>query len=396
MEIFRNLARRKLRSTLTVLGIVIGILALTTMGAMAEYFNTLLDGGVTYFSSAIQVADDSGSQFNSYISTAKVQEIERIEGVAKAFPEVSVTAKPGAVNVVSLGLPDTISSHDPAANQFSRFKTSFASGHDISADSRGDVVLGSTMADEFKKNVGDTIDLPVRPKDAKPDFKNHTFNVVGILKKTGTAPDTIASVSLTDAQMLLQESLPVALRSRVDASQLATGITVYGKPGTDLDGLADRITADVSGVKATRPSVLVNSFKAGGALFTTITTAAAVLALIIGGIAVINTMIMAVTERVREIGLKKAVGARTSNIMREFLTESTMIGLLGGLFGFGLGFLLTTLLNLSLGSTNALFLITPRLVVLSLGFAILLGTGAGIIPAFSAARMDPVRALRTP
>jgi len=139
----------------------------------------------------------------------------------------------------------------------------------------------------------------------------------------------------------------------------------------------------------------VNSFKSGGAIFTAITTAAALLALIIGGLSVVNTMFMAVAERIREIGLKKAVGATTLDIMREFLIEATLIGAIGGLIGYGLGALITIVVNVTTPpGQSTLFLITVRLTVLALGFAIALGAVAGILPAFRAARLDPVTALR--
>src|SRR5262249_38078927 len=133
-----------------------------------------------------------------------------------------------------------------------------------------------------------------------------TFTVVGILDPTQTAPDVFAYVSIPDAQMLFKDSLPVALRSTVDTSQVTQGFTVYGPAGAStaqLDVVANRINQQVSDVKALKPSDLVNAFKSGGAIFTAITTAAAVLALVIGGLSVVNTMIMAVTERFREIGL---------------------------------------------------------------------------------------------
>jgi len=397
MEILRNLTRRKLRSTLTILGIVIGIFALTTMGAMSEHFNALLDGGVKYFGSSVQIGAPDGQA--SILPLSKLDDIKQVDGVAAAFPGYSFPAKPGAVSTVSLSLPDTIVGHDPAENDYSALKTTMAQGHDVAADARGDVVLGSSMANEFKSKIGDSIDLPVKPKDAGPDFVNHTFTVVGILNPTRTAPDNFAYVSNLDAQMLFKESLPAAIRNTVDAGKVASGFAAYARPGTslaDLDRIADRINHEVTGVKAIKPSDLVNSFKAGGATFTAITTAAAVLALVIGGLSVVNTMIMEVTERFREIGLKKAVGAHTGHILREYLIEATLIGLLGGVFGYGLGVGLTNLLNLAGRSSNLeLFLITPPLTAIALGFAVALGALAGIIPAFRAARLDPVTALRT-
>jgi putative ABC transport system permease protein len=287
---------------------------------------------------------------------------------------------------------------DPTEAAWSTLKTTYAQGHAIDADSSGEVVLGTTIDKEFNKKIGDSIDLPVKPSDAPPDFVNHTFKVVGILNVTRTAPDTFAYINITDGQMLLKDSLPIAVRDVIDVTKIAEGFDVYGKAGTsisDLDRVADRINSQVTGVKATRPSDLVNSFKQGGAIFTAITTAAALLALIIGGLSVVNTMFMAVAERVREIGLKKAVGATTLNIMGEFLVEATFIGVVGGVIGYGLGALITILVNASTPpGQSTLFLITPNLTILAIGFATALGAVAGVLPAWRAARLDPVTALR--
>jgi len=396
LEIFRNLARRKLRSVLTISGIVIGIFALTTMGAMAEHFNALIDGGVKYFGSSIQVGAPDGQQ-GSLLPLSKVDEVKKVDGVAAAFPGYSFSAKPGDVATVSFNVPDQIVAGDPGEDRYSVLQITAAHGSKL-PETRGDVVLGSSMANEFKKNVGDSISLPVRPRDAKPDFVNHPFKVVGILNPTRTAPDNFAYITIPDGQMLLKDSLPAPLQTALDVTQITEGITVYGKPGTslsELDKIADRINSQVQGVKATKPSQLVDAFKSGGAVFTGITTAAALLALLIGGLSVVNTMFMAVAERVREIGLKKAVGATTFNVMGEFLIEATLIGLIGGLVGYGIGAAITLIVNATTapGST-ALFLLTTRLTVFAIGFAIALGAVAGILPAFRAARLDPVTALR--
>jgi putative ABC transport system permease protein len=397
MEIVRNLSRHKLRSSLAISGIVIGVLALTTTGALAENFNALLDGGVQYYGANVQVGPPVG-QAASLLPLTKIDEIRKVPGVAAAFPTYDFPAKPGAVRVVSFGIPDTIIASDPTEAAWSSLKTTYAHGHAIDADSSGEVVLGSTIDKEFNKKIGDTIDLPVKPRDASPDFVNHTFKVVGILNVTRTAPDTSAYVNITDGQMLLKDSLPVAVRDVTDVTKVAKGIDVYAKSGTsisELDTIADRINAQVSGVKASKPSDLVNSFRQGGAIFTVMAAAAALLALIVGGLSVVNTMFMAVAERVREIGLKKARGATTLNIMREFLGEATLIGVLGGVIGYGLGTLITILANASTPpGQSTVFLITPRLTILAIGFATALGAVAGVLPAWRAARLDPVIALR--
>jgi putative ABC transport system permease protein len=396
VEILRNIWRRKLRSVLTISGIVIGVLALTTMGALSENFNALLDGGVKYYSSSIQVGPPDG-QSASLLPLSKIDEIKQVPGVAAAFPGYGFLAKPGSVTVVSFGPPDEILAGDPGENDWGQLKLSTSAGHYLTGNA-GEVVLGDTISKEFKKKVGDTIDLPVKPSDAKPDFVNHTFTVAGILNVTRTAPDTFAYINIADGQMLLKDSLPIAIRGQIDTSQITEAIDVYGARGSSisqLDAIADRINAQVTGVKAIRPSVIVNSFKSGGAIFTAITTAAALLALIIGGLSVVNTMFMAVAERIREIGLKKAVGATTLNIMREFLIEATLIGVIGGLIGYAIGATITIVANATTPpGQSTLFLLDVKLTVFAIGFATILGAVAGILPAWRAARLDPVTALR--
>jgi putative ABC transport system permease protein len=397
MEIVRNITRHKLRSFLTISGIVIGVLALTTMGALAENFNALIDGGVTYFGGSISVGPPDGSAA-SLLPLSKLDEIKRVPGVEAAFPSYSFAAKPGAVTTVSFGVPDTLIAGDPAESTWSALKITYAQGHGLESGSQGQVVLGSTIDKEFNRKIGDTIDLPVRPADARPDFVNHTFRVVGILNPTRTAPDNFAYLSTADGQMLLKDSLPGSITGQLDVSQITEGIDVYGKPGSsisELDRIADLINQQVQGVKATKPSTLVDSFKSGGAIFTAITTAAALLALIIGGLSVVNTMFMAVAERVREIGLKKAVGATTVDVMGEFLIEATLIGFIGGVIGYGFGAAIVLVKNATTPpDQSTLFLLTPNLTLLAIGFATVLGAVAGVLPAWRASRLDPVTALR--
>ncbi len=397
MEITRNLYRHRLRSFLAISGIVIGVMALTTTGALAENFNSLLDGGIQYYGANVQVGPPVG-QAVSLLQLTKIDEIRQVPEVAVAFPTYDFSAKPGSASVVTYGFPDTIVASDPTEAAWSNLKTTYAQGHAIDADSSGEVVLGSTIDREFKKKIGDTIDLPVKPRDAPADFVNHTFSVVGILNLTRTAPDTFAYINITDGQMLLKDSLPAADRDAIDVTKVAQGIDVYAKSGTpisELDKIADRINSQVPGVRASRPSDLVYSFKQRGAILDAITAAAALLALIIGGLSVVKTTFMAVAEREREIALKKAAGVGTLKIMGEFLVEATLIGFLGGVIGYGLGALITIVANASTPpGQSALFLITPSLTILAIGFATALGAVAGVLPAWRAARLDPVVTLR--
>lgn len=396
-EILHNLTRRKLRSILTISGIVIGVFALTTMGALSERFNQQLNAGVEFYGSNVQVAAPD-QQRTGLLPLSKMDEIKLVPGVEAVFATYSFQVKPGTGFSFG-GAPETIFNRIPDEIAYGRPKITIGQGRDLGADANGEVVIGTTLAKEFNKGVGDSIDLPVKPKDAASNFVNHSFKVVGILNPTGTAPDGYAYVSTSDARTLLGDTLPPAINQTLDLSQVTPGFTVYGRPGASLDELdqiAQRINDQVTGVKATKPSVSVNGYKQFASLFTVITTAIGILALIIGGLSVVNTMVMAVSERFREIGLKKAVGARTTDVLREFLAEAAVIGLIGGLLGYTLGAALTLFINASsFAGTLQLFLLTPKLTVLVIGFAVALGAIAGVLPAIRAARLDPVTALRT-
>ena len=289
----------------------------------------------------------------------------------------------------------SILARQPGYDERASYRLSVAEGRALRATSRGEVVLGADLAKELGARVGGTVLLPKPPKEPRPGVSSREFTVVGIFERTFSQPDVIAMVSFPDGQQLLAASLPPPIRDAIDPSTLATGIDAFGTPGSDLDELARRIPREVSGVKATPPSELVARFRSFILIFTAMTTAAALLALLIGGPSVVNTMTMAVAERVREIGLKKAIGARTGDILREHLLEAVAIGLVGGALGVMAGWGVTAAINAATADQNiSMFLLTPRLVAIALGFSIGLGALAGILPAIRAARLDPVVALR--
>ena len=396
MEILRNLVRRKLRNGLTIGGITIGVLALTTMGAMSEKTTALLDGGRQFFSDHVVVSDSGTSLGAGLVPIDTANVIEHVDGVAAAFPTIGLPGHSDAG--FSLGNSLFLNATAPGFERYEHFKLTVARGRELDPAERAEAVLGADAAKELNATVGSSVVLPTPPKDrsSRPDYIGHRFHVVGVLEKTLTAPDGFAYLSFPDAQQILGETLPTSIRQQVDPSKMASAIAVFGQPGVDLDALARKIASEVPGVRAQPPSELVRAFEDASTLFTAITTGSAVLALVVGGLSVVNTMVMAVTERVREIGVKKVVGAHTSDILREYLLEATLIGLVGGSLGTLGGWLLTSAINVYTSPENlTLFLLSPRLVAFALLFSIGLGAGAGIIPAVRASRLDPVIALRS-
>jgi len=163
----------------------------------------------------------------------------------------------------------------------------------------------------------------------------------------------------------------------------------------DMEELAQRIGDEVPGVRVISPREAEKQISQFSLIFNAILLGIGFIALIVGGLSIINTMVMSVSERVQEIGLKKAIGAETRSILSEYLLESSLIGLLGGLTGMVLGVAAIVLLNRATASSNVtVFAVTPTVVVGPVLFAVLLGTLAGVFPALRAARLRPVEALR--
>ncbi len=131
-------------------------------------------------------------------------------------------------------------------------------------------------------------------------------------------------------------------------------------------------------------------------IFDEIVFGAALVALLISALSIVNTMTIAVTERTREIGIRKAIGAGDGDILREFLGEAATIGLVGGVLGIAGGIAVTVAINARNAGSGSLelFAITPRLALGALAFSVALSIAAGLFPAIRAARLDPTVALR--
>ena len=383
IDTIRNMFRRKLRTGLTVLGILIGVFALTVMGAMAEKMNLLIGGGVQYYGGHVTVQPNSQAGFGgSPLSVGVVRRLDQVRGVAASIPSVYVLLKSGQSS--GFGPPNMAVGAGPRMTQYEPFKLYAAQGRLLEANEHGVAFVGSSIAKEYKIRVGQIFAIHGMP-----------FHVVGIGQTTMTAPDTSVGISLTDAQKMYWSQLPPMLRRGVSPGQLASEINVYPKPGVNGNLLAARIkSAGIPGIKVLSPRDMQKQLDQIGVVFNLIIMGSAVIALIVGSLSVINTMAMSVAERVKEIGLKKAIGAHTSHILREYLAEAAVIGFLGGIAGLALGSLVVYLINSST-TTTQIFAVTERLAIGSVVFATILGMGAGLFPALRAARLNPVDALRS-
>ncbi len=386
MRMLRNLARRRLRTGLTITGITIGIWALVVFSSMANKVDALVSGGSAFYEGKIVVSDGGfGGIGGQPMRLAQLDDLRALDGVAVVVPTVAMIAQ--ELQGVSFGMPDQIWGTPVGADEGREtYAPRVATGRSLTADDEGSdvAVLGSTIAAKRAVAVGDSITLHDRD-----------FEVVGILEPTLSTPDVTIAVPFSTAQILIHEDLPSVVRDAVIATDLATSFTVYPASGTDHDALAADIEARIPGVKALTGAAYDQSVGSSVAMFNSIIVGIGLVSLIVGGLSVINTMAMSVAERTREIGIKRAIGARRRRIVRELMLEAGVIGAIGGLLGVLLGALVVFLANeAGRSSGTVLFEMTPSTAAFALAFSTILGVVAGIIPAWSAARLDPVTALR--
>lgn len=370
LEILKNMARRKVRTGLTVFGIVIGIFAVTVMGSMTEYFNGLIDNARAGANESIIVTPKGG--FRSALSDADRGRIERVPGVKAVVPEVTTFLD--SLGSVSFGPPDQVIGIPPEDIPKLFTRLTLAQGRWLERGDTYHIVIGSNIAKKKNLGLGGTL-----------TWREKQFRVIGILNETQTAPDSWVIAPMDIVQKTMKRP------------NLISQMNVVPEDKNQAAALASQIKAAVDNVNVQTLQEQLDAVQQGLAVFSAILLSSALLAALIGGLAVVNTMIMSVSERTPEVGLKKAIGATDGNIIGEFLLEAAMIGLLGGALGFLLGWGLAGLLNVSaaqaLGGTE-IFKVTPRLAAIAIGFAVILGVVAGLLPAWNASRLDPVVALR--
>ena len=390
LETIRNMFRRKSRTSLTVFGIVIGIFTLLVMGSMAERLNRMLDGDVKHYTGQISLAPkgSAGPVGGGVMQTAVLDKVAKLPGVKHVSPSITVMLQ-DQIGVADMETPTMVTGIVPgaASSNLNDAALPLKSGRDLKVGDSGVTVVGCDLAKQKGLVVGDNLMI-----------RKHPFRVVGILDRTLAAPDKAASIALDDARVLFIESSPflkAMSASAFSADSIVTGASVTWTKGTNPEVLAKRIERDFPDIAVSAPAAMKKQLSQAMLIFNLIVTGSALIALIVGGLSVINTMTMSVSERTSEIGLKKALGARTSDILREYLTEAGAIGLLGGLIGAALGAGFVSAINMQMAEKGAeIFLITPRLVAISLAFAAALGSVSGIYPAYRAANLDCVRALK--
>ncbi len=375
-EILSHLFRRRLRTLLTLFAIGVGIFALTVVGSLSEFVNDMTTRSEHGSVNRIHIWPED---WERPIYEGTLRQLRQEPGVLGTLRQISGRLDPDDQSMSFTGPEQFIgtTSDIPGMEYFSPWSSSpdnaLREGRFPAAGSQQEAIASYEIAQKHGWQVGQAI-----------TFLDHTFTLVGIWERVPNEPFDFVQISHEAARRVLKN--PWYFGS----------VTVVVAPGADPDEVAKRILEQVDGVNLRLPSERKEENRQGMMIFNLIFGALAALAILVGGLTIVNTMVMSVAERTREIGLKKALGATDGDVLAEVLIEAGVIGGLGGglgvLAGWGTTYLANAMMDAAFGTS--IFYMTPRLGIGAVVFTVLLGMSAGIYPALRAARLDPVKALR--
>lgn len=376
---FRSVFSHKVRAILTTLGVVIGVasvILLMSLGnsAKAEAANQIRSIGSNLI--YINVRDTQGNLPANWLDTIK--EDAKIDAYS---PLIS-----SSVNYIVEGQTQTVTisgvNEDYAyINSLSMTSGRFLSKEDIDY-SVPSVVLGSKIPNLLFPNqevLGSTLLIKGMP-----------FQVVGVVEERGTNfggdNDLMVYISSEFASRMSGFSSPVKIFYIAAESEDTIDFSL-----NRIETYLDYIFPSQDSYNAFSQSQILSVMDTLMGLLTTLLTGIASISLIVGGIGIMNIMLVTVRERTKEIGIRKALGARQSQILLQFLIEAVIITVLGGLFGLIISYLGALLISFL---TDFNVVLGWDSVTISLGFSLTIGLIFGIYPAYTASKLEPVEALR--
>jgi putative ABC transport system permease protein len=367
---FKNILRQKTRTILTTLGILIGIGAIVSLGSIAEGLDSAVQSGLELTAGKITVIEKDAGMFGM-MGELDDEDVEIIEGLSGVEEVVPILAYIEGFDMSMSFSWQGIGIEPSKVEYFIGENIEFESGRNLEEGESFVAVIGKTVADNYNLESGDFFSI-----------KEEDFEVVGVLELTNIQDiDMGVTVPLEDLQAVTGEETFQAIYVIPD------DVKDTERVAEEIEDASDRFDALTTTEMARMASTIVDQIR----IFT---FGIGAIAAFVGGLGVMNTMIMSVMERRREIGVMKAIGATNRMVLQQIITESAMISLLGGIGGVLLGVIGALILTNVIGGGAITATVTPSLAATGIGFALFLGIIGGLYPARKAAGVDPVEALR--
>lgn len=382
---------RRFRFALNLLGILIGCAAVTGLVSITQGMNAEITGQLDILGAntiMILPGESSGTLSGPQaLNTVKfldwrdreiisrLPEIENVAAMQSNYANYEITGDEYTAQVMGV---DT---------EIFQINTNFeiGEGRELTRNDKASVVIGSNIAwpsskDDPVLEVGDRVRLTALGSKSNSEM---TFRVVGIIKKQGGVmgvnPDELMVIPLRASEQLY------------DSAGEYTIIQALVRDSDDVEGVQDTLKEKFEDITVVTAQTALDAVGRITGIIESVLAGIAGISLLVAGIGIINTMTVSVSERTREIGTMKAIGAKRNDILQIFLAEAAYSGVIGGFLGAGLGFVLGKFIGNYIGLPVEVSSILWTSVII---FAMIVSLMAGAWPALRASNMDPVNALR--